>query len=73
MHGFSQVVVETILQLLANSPILLDELHLAMGLDPIENPVLVVRWLSQSFFSQSDDSPPQRMRERSITSISYLL
>ena len=43
----------SILQLLANSPVPPHELHFTMGLYPIEDPVLVVGRLSQSFFSQS--------------------
>jgi hypothetical protein len=43
----------SILQLLATSPMLAHELHFATGLYPIEDPVLVVGQLSQSFFSQS--------------------
>ncbi|KIM39540.1 hypothetical protein M413DRAFT_29263 [Hebeloma cylindrosporum] len=39
--------------LLANSPMPPHELHLTMGTFPIEDPVLLVRQISQSFFSQT--------------------
>ena len=42
-----------ILQLLANSPMPPHELYFEVGLYPIEDPILVVRQLSQSFFSHT--------------------
>ena len=43
----------SILELLAKSPMLPHELHFSTGIYPIEDPVLVMGRLSQSFFSQS--------------------
>jgi hypothetical protein len=43
----------SILELLANSPVLPHKLHFSTGIYTIEDPVLVVGQLSQSFFSQS--------------------
>jgi hypothetical protein len=52
-HRKDAITFISILQLLPNSPMPPHELFLSMGLYPIEDPILVVGRLSQSFFSQT--------------------
>ena len=52
-HGEDAITFTSILQLLAKSPMPPSELHIEVMVYPMENPILIVEQLSQSFFSQT--------------------